>query len=35
MITINNAMCDTCHLHASSLTGSEHGHHRDYKVNYR
>ena len=35
MITINNIMCDTGHLHISSLTHSEHGYHQDYKVNYR
>ena len=35
MITINNAICDTGHLHISSLTHSEHRHHQDYKINYR
>ena len=34
MITINNSMCNTGHLHISSLTHSEHGHHQDYEVNY-
>ena len=27
-------MCDTGHLHVSSLTRSEHGHHHHYEVNY-
>ena len=35
MLTINNATCDTGHLHISSLTYSEHGHHQNYDVNYR
>ena len=34
-ITINNATCNTGHLHVSSLTHSEHRHHQDYKLNYR
>ena len=35
MITINNATCNTGHLHISSLSHSEHRHHQDYKINYR
>ena len=35
MITINNATCDTGHLHVSSLIHSEHRHCQDYKINYR
>ena len=34
MITINNATCNTGHLHVSSLTCSEHGHCQDYEVIY-
>ena len=33
MITINNAMCDTGHLHICSLTGSEHRHPQGYEIN--
>ena len=35
MITINNAISKTGHLHASSLTCSEHEHHQKYKINLR
>ena len=28
-------MCDTGHLHVSSLTCSEHRHHQNYKINLR
>ena len=35
MITFNNATCNTDHLHISSLTCSEHGHHQNYKINLR
>ena len=35
MITINNTMCGTGHLHASPLTCSEHRHHQNYKVNHK
>ena len=31
---MNNAMCNTGHLHISSLTHSKHGHHQDYELNY-
>ena len=34
MIITNNATCNTGHLHISSLTHSDHGHHLDYEVNY-
>ena len=34
-ITINNATCNTGHMHVSSLTCSEHGHHQNYKMNLR
>ena len=34
MITINNAMCDTGHLHVSPLTCSDHRHPQDYEVNH-
>ena len=34
MITINNATCNTGHLHISSLTHNEDGHHHNYEVNY-
>ena len=34
MITINNATCDTGHLHISSLTHSKYRHSQDYEVNY-
>ena len=34
MTTLNNAMYNTGHLHISSLTHSEHGHHQNYEVNY-
>ena len=34
-ITINNAICDTGHLHVSSLTCSEHGHCQNHKINLR
>ena len=32
---MNNATCDTGHLHISFLTHSEHRHHWDYKINHR
>ena len=34
-ITINNATCNTGHLHVSSLTCSEHRHSQSYKINLR
>ena len=34
MITINNATCNTGHLHISPLTCSEHRHLQDYEVNH-
>ena len=34
MITINNAMCDTGHLHISPLTHSKDRHPQDYEVNH-
>ena len=33
MITINYTTCDTGHLHAHSLTHSEHRHPWDYEIN--
>ena len=35
MITINNATCNTGHLHISSLTCSGHGHCQNYKIYLR
>ena len=35
MITINNATCNTDHMHISSLTHGEHRHHQGYEINYR
>ena len=36
MVTINNnAICDSGHLHSSSLTYSEHKHCRNYKINVK
>ena len=35
MITINNATCNTGHLHVSSLTCIEHGNHQNYKINLK
>ena len=32
MIIINNAMCNTAHMHTSSLTHSKHSHPQDYEV---
>ena len=34
MIAINNATCDTGHLHVSSLTHSEHRHPQEYEITY-
>ena len=34
MITINNATCDTGHLHIISLTQNEHRDPQDYKINH-
>ena len=35
MVAINKAMCDTGHLHISSLAYSEHRHHQNDKINFR
>ena len=35
MVTINNATCNTGHLHISSLAYSEHRHHQNQKINFR
>ena len=35
MVTINNATCNTGHLHVSSLAYSEHRHQQNYRINFR
>ena len=34
MITINNATCNTSHLHVCSLPHSKHRHPQDYEINH-